>query len=98
MGSWVLAVLFVGFGLVFVRIHKGRRLLGLVKASTATGTLCYLLGWSQVFFAFPSQACPDFFERRPIVHFDRYENGVFPLHATCYWGTEPFPVSARRLL
>ncbi|WP_033325653.1 hypothetical protein [Streptomyces yerevanensis] len=85
MDSWILAVLFVGFGLPFVRVQKGRRLLGLIKASTATGTLCYLLGWSQVFFAFPSHACPDFFDRRPLVQFDRYESGTFPLHATCYW-------------
>ncbi|MGW3723952.1 hypothetical protein [Streptomyces sp. F001] len=85
MGSWILAVLFVGFGLAFVRVQEGRRLLGLIKASIATGTLCYLLGWAQVHFAFPSQACPDFFDRRPIVHFDRYEDGAFPLHATCYW-------------
>ncbi|MFD9285995.1 hypothetical protein ACFWD7_54190 [Streptomyces mirabilis] len=85
MGSWILAVLFVSFGLAFVRLQKGRRLLGLIKASTTTGTLCYLLGWSQVFFAFPSHACPDFDYMRPVVHFDRYENSVFPLQATCYW-------------
>ncbi|MEV5433334.1 hypothetical protein [Streptomyces sp. NPDC052701] len=85
MGSWVLAVLFVGFGLAFVRLRKGRRLLGLLKASTATGTLCYLLGWFQVHFAFPSQACPDFFDRHPIVRFDRFEDRAFPLQATCHW-------------
>ncbi|MEV0691930.1 hypothetical protein [Streptomyces sp. NPDC050388] len=85
MGSWILVVLFVGFGLAFVRVQKGRRLLGLIKASTATGTLCYLLGWSQVQFSFPSHACPDFFDRRPVVHFDRYEDSTFPLNATCYW-------------
>ncbi len=84
--GWVLAVLFVGFGSAFIRMQQGRRLLSLVKASTATGTLCYLFGWSQVYFAFPSHACPDFFERRPAaVYFDRYEYGTFPLHATCYW-------------
>lgn len=85
MGSWILAVLFVGFGLAFVRVRKGRRLLGLIKASTATGTLSYLLGWSQVHFAFPSHACPDLLDRRPIVHFDHFEDSVFPLQATCYW-------------
>ncbi|MFD7704998.1 hypothetical protein [Streptomyces caelestis] len=85
MGSWFLAVLFVGFGLLFVRVQEGRRLLGLIKASTATGTLCYLLGWVQVFFAFPGQACPDLFDRRPTVPLDRYESGTFPLHATCHW-------------
>ncbi|MFF3577674.1 hypothetical protein [Streptomyces mirabilis] len=85
MGSWILAVLFVSFGLASVRLQKGRRLLGLVKASTTTGTLCYLLGWAQVFFAFPSHACPDFDYMLPVVHFDRYENSAFPLQATCYW-------------
>ncbi|MEU5703763.1 hypothetical protein [Streptomyces aurantiacus] len=85
MGSWILAVLFVGFGSVFIRMQKGRRLLSLVKASTATGTLCYLLGWSQVFFAFPSHACRDFFDRDPAVYLDRYESGSFPLVATCHW-------------
>jgi hypothetical protein len=85
MGSWILAVLFVSLGLASVRLQKGRRLLGLIKASTTTGTLCYLLGWFQVFFAFPSHACPDFDYMLPIVHFDRYENNVFPLQATCYW-------------
>ncbi|WP_030419381.1 hypothetical protein VM636_17500 [Streptomyces sp. SCSIO 75703] len=85
MDSWILAALFVGFGLAFVRVKKGRRLLGLIKASTTTGTLCYLLGWFQVHFAFPSHACPDFPDMRPIVRFDRYEDGTFPLHATCYW-------------
>lgn len=84
MGSWILAVLIVSFGLPFARLQKGRRLLGLVKASTVTGTLCYLLGWSQVFFAFPSHACPDLDHTRPAVHFDRYESSVFPLQATCY--------------
>ncbi|MFC8201554.1 hypothetical protein ACFUTV_40110 [Streptomyces sp. NPDC057298] len=85
MASWILAVLFVSFGLAFVRVQKGRRLLGRLKASTATGTLCYLLGWLQAFFTFPSHACPDFFDRRPIVHFDRHESSVFPPQATCYW-------------
>ena len=85
MDSWFLAVFFVGFGLPFVRVQKGRRLLGLIKASTATGTLCCLLGWWQVVFAFPEHACPDFDYMRPVVHFDRYESGVFPPWATCYW-------------
>ncbi|MFJ5271004.1 hypothetical protein [Streptomyces sp. NPDC088358] len=85
MGSWILAALFLGFGLAFVRVQKGRRLLGLIKGSTATGAVCYLLGWFEVFFAFPSHACPDFLERRPTVHVDRYADSVFPLQATCYW-------------
>ncbi|MER5386843.1 hypothetical protein ABT040_42530 [Streptomyces sp. NPDC002688] len=85
MGSWVLAVLIVSFGLPFVRLQKGGRILGLIKASATTGTLCYLLGWSQVFFAFPSHACPDFDYMRPVVYLDRYESSVFPLQATCYW-------------
>ncbi|MFB7090077.1 hypothetical protein [Streptomyces sp. NPDC056296] len=85
MDSWILAVLFVCFGLAFVRVRKGQRVLSLAKASTATGTLSYLLGWSQVQFAFPSQACPEFFDRQPVVRFDRFEDGAFPLHATCHW-------------
>ncbi|MGW1758825.1 hypothetical protein [Streptomyces mirabilis] len=85
MGSWIMAVLFVSLGLASVRLQKGRRLPGLIKASITTGTLCYLLGWWQVFFAFPSHACPDFDYMLPVVHFDRYENSTFPLQATCYW-------------
>ncbi|MET8858930.1 hypothetical protein [Streptomyces sp. NPDC004579] len=85
MGSWILAVLFICFGLAFVRFQKDRWLLGLVKASLATGTLCYLLGWAQLSFAFSSHACPDHFDRTPIDRFDRFEDGAFPLHATCYW-------------
>ncbi|MEU8795349.1 hypothetical protein [Streptomyces sp. NPDC048643] len=76
MDSLILAVLFVSFGLSLVRVQKGRRLLSLVKASAATGTLSWLLGWWQVIFAIPSHACPDFDYLRPIVHFDRYESGL----------------------
>ncbi|MFJ3821503.1 G protein-coupled receptor family protein [Streptomyces nodosus] len=85
MDSWFLAVLFTGFGLAFVRLQKDRRLVGLVKASTATGILCCLFGWFQVFFTFPSHVCPELLHRVSIVHFDRYENSVFPVQATCYW-------------
>ncbi|MET8959214.1 hypothetical protein ABZX69_06920 [Streptomyces sp. NPDC004074] len=67
------------------RVDRGRRLLGLIKASTATGAVCCLLGRLQVVFAFPSHACPDYLEMRPTVHVDRYADGVFPLQATCYW-------------
>lgn len=85
MDSWFLAVLFVALGLPFVRVRAGNRALGLVKAATVTGTLCYLFGFFQVFFAFPAKACPDFRGSSSTVHLDSYTSGLLPPHATCRW-------------
>ncbi|MET7482661.1 hypothetical protein [Streptomyces sp. NPDC005538] len=85
MGSWFLAVLLVACGLAFVRLHEGRRLVSIVKASATTGILCYVVGCFQVVMTIPAHACPDQLELRPTVHLIRYDSGVLPPQATCHW-------------
>ncbi|MFI5998735.1 hypothetical protein ACIBAC_43720 [Streptomyces sp. NPDC051362] len=66
-------------------LRKGDAFPAYSRPSAATGTLWCLLGWWQIILPFPSHACPDFDHLRPIIHFDRYESGLFPLQTTCYW-------------
>ena len=85
MGSWFPPVLLVACGLAFVRLHEGRRLVSVVKASATTGILCYLVGCFQVVMTVPAHACPDLLELRPTVHLVRYDSSFLPLRTTCHW-------------
>ncbi|MER8017839.1 glycoside hydrolase domain-containing protein [Streptomyces griseoluteus] len=82
VGSWVIAVTFVGVGSSCLRIRQGKRLRGAVVAGLVTALLCYLLGAVEVSFADPSRMC------EPTVSIPtwyRYEEAFLPPRAACPW-------------